>query len=297
MVKSQHKKPDRMETVRTVEALRARIKGWRKNNETIGLVPTMGALHAGHLALVRESMKLCARTVVTIFVNPSQFGADEDLVAYPRTEADDARKLATLGVDLLFAPSQDEMYPPGSATSVTVSGLTEGLCGASRPVHFGGVALVVTKLLIQALPDAAFFGEKDYQQLLVIRRLVRDLFLPVQVIGVPTVREADGLACSSRNAYLTPQERQAAPALHRILRTMAERLSNGEWGGSEAKAWGRRELEAAGFRQIDYAEICDAETLEPVATVTRPARVLAAARLGQTRLIDNWPVGPATKPA
>jgi pantoate--beta-alanine ligase len=284
-----------LETVRTVIALRSRLAEWRKSSDTVGLIPTMGALHAGHLALVRESIKLCARTVVTIFVNPSQFGANEDLAAYPRNEAEDALKLTELGVDLLFAPSEREMYPQGSATSVTVSGLTEGLCGAHRPVHFGGVALVVTKLLTQALPDAAFFGEKDYQQLLVIRRLVHDLFLPVQVIGVPTVREADGLAYSSRNAYLSPQERQTAPALHQTLQTMAERLLNGEWGGEQAKAWGRRELEAAGFSQIDYVEICDAKTLEPVATAERPVRILVAAYLGKTRLIDNWPVGPAAK--
>src|SRR5262249_38826763 len=240
----------------------------------------------GHLALVRGAQAECQRVVTTLFVNPTQFGPNEDLAAYPRDEAADRAKLAALGVDALFAPALGEMYAPNASTTVAVGGLTEHLCGPFRPGHFAGVATVVTKLLLQALPDAAYFGEKDFQQLQVIRRLARDLDIPVRIVGVPTVRDADGLALSSRNAYLSGEERRVAPQLHRILSSLAQRLA----GGAEAAsliAAARVELEQLGFCPVQYLELRDGETLVPVERVDRPARILAAAFLGGTRLIDN----------
>jgi pantoate--beta-alanine ligase len=279
-------------TCRSVSELRAGVAGWRKDGETIGLVPTMGALHEGHLALVRSAQADNRRTIVTLFVNPTQFGPSEDLNAYPRNEAADRDKLAALGVDVLFAPGVAEMYRPGAATTVTVARLTDHLCGPFRPGHFAGVATIVTKLLLQSLPDAAYFGEKDYQQLQVIRRLARDLDIPVRIVGVPTVRDADGLALSSRNAYLSPNERAAAMALPRTLSTIAERLARSPQDVAQQTAWGRDHLSAAGFTRIDYVEVCDAETLQPIAEVRGPARVFAAAWMGRTRLIDNVPIQP-----
>jgi len=258
----------------------------------IGLVPTMGAIHDGHLALVREAKRTCARAVATLFVNPRQFAPSEDLGAYPRDEAGDAAKLAGAGCDLLFAPETNKMYGPGFATAVSVAGLTAGLCGPFRPGHFEGVATIVAKLLIQAMPDAAYFGEKDYQQLLVVRRMARDLDLPVEIVGVPTVRAPDGLALSSRNAYLTPSERAVAPALHRTLAETAERLADGTTLAADEIARALIALGRAGFHKIDYVAVCDAETLAPIERVTAPARVLAAAWLGKARLIDNLPAIP-----
>jgi len=275
-----------IEIVRTVKDLRARITGWRARGEAVGLVPTMGALHEGHLSLVRLSRAAADRTCVTVFVNPRQFGPDEDFARYPRDETDDAAKAAALGAELVFAPSLDEMYPEGSVTQVSVKGLGEVLDGAFRPGFFDGVATVVTKLLIQALPDKAFFGEKDYQQLVVVRRLVRDLDLPVSIEAGPTIREPDGLALSSRNAYLTSDERPIAPSLYRTIRAVAERVAQGAEPDDEAGR-GAALLEAAGFERVDYVAVRDAETLGPVTDRSRPARVLAAAWLGQTRLIDN----------
>ncbi|MCU0838294.1 MAG: pantoate--beta-alanine ligase, partial [Rhodospirillales bacterium] len=211
--------------VRTVDALRAQVRLWREAGETVGLVPTMGALHAGHLALVERALAYTTRVCVSLFVNPTQFGPNEDLDRYPRDEAGDLAKLAAVGAHLVFAPSAAEMYPPGALTRVTVPGLGDELEGAFRPGFFTGVATVVTKLLIQALPDVALFGEKDYQQLLVVRRLTRDLDLPVRIEAGRTIREADGLALSSRNAYLTAAERAAAPALHRALVRLAEQVA------------------------------------------------------------------------
>jgi pantoate--beta-alanine ligase len=260
--------------------------------ERIGLVPTMGAIHDGHLALVREAKRACARTVATLFVNPRQFAPSEDLAGYPRDESGDAAKLAAAGCDLLFAPDVNEMYRPGFATTVSVSGLTAGLCGPFRPGHFEGVATIVAKLLIHAMPDAAYFGEKDYQQLLVVRRMARDLDLPVEIVGVPTVRAPDGLALSSRNAYLTPAERAVAPALHRTLAETVERLADGTTLAADEIARVLIALGRAGFQKIDYVAVCDAETLAPLVRVTAPARVLAAAWLGKARLIDNVPVVP-----
>jgi pantoate--beta-alanine ligase len=279
-----------LEVARTVADLRRHVARWRKAGARIGLVPTMGALHDGHMALVRAAQGGCDRVVVTIFVNPKQFAPHEDLGAYPRREAADLDMLRAAGVDLAFVPAAEEIYPPGFATVVRVAGLTDGLCGAHRAGHFDGVATVVTKLLLQSLPDAAYFGEKDYQQLMVVRRLVRDLDIPVRTEGVETWREPDGLALSSRNAYLSPEDRRIAPELARVLRRIAAGLARDPAAVSREAAWGIAALEAAGFA-VEYLEIRDAEALAPVtAEVTAPSRVLAAVRLGRTRLIDNMPI-------
>jgi len=279
-----------LEFVRDVASLRAKVREWRRQDETVGLIPTMGALHDGHLALVKAALDSCDHAVTTIFVNPTQFAPNEDFEAYPRDEADDLSKLQALSADVAFVPPVEEMYADGFSTSVAVSGLAEGLCGATRPHFFGGVATVVSKLLLQAMPDKAFFGEKDYQQLQVVTRMARDLDIPVEIVGVPTVREADGLALSSRNWYLSPEERTSAPALYKVLCDIAAKLSAGQTSAA-AIAEGRTVLEAAGFGPIDYIEVCDASSLEPLETADRPARVLAAAHLGRTRLIDNVAVG------
>jgi pantoate--beta-alanine ligase len=276
--------------VRTVAALREKIAAWREADETIALVPTMGALHEGHLSLVALARTRCERTVVSLFVNPTQFGAHEDLSAYPRDEAGDAAKLAAAGADLLYAPTVREIYPDGFATQVTVRGLTDHLCGPHRPGHFEGVATVVTKLLLQSLPDAAVFGEKDWQQLQVIRRLARDLDIPVEIVGAATVRERDGMAMSSRNAYLAPEERRIAAGLNRVLSELARAVAVGEpCRAAEEKAL--RALLDGGFTSVDYVTVADAETLQPVERIgPRRARAFAAARLGRTRLIDNVPI-------
>ena len=279
------------EIVRGVADLRRVVAGWRQRGCRVGLVPTMGALHEGHLALVTAARAACDRVVVSIFVNPTQFGPQDDLARYPRREAEDLALLAGGGAHLLFAPDVAAMYPAGFTTEVRVRGpLTAGLDGAQRPGHFEGVATVVAKLMLQALPDAAFFGEKDYQQLLVVRRMCTDLDLPVQVVGVPTVREADGLARSSRNAYLSVAERAAAAALPAILQEVGRRIGADSLV-SGALAEGRAALAEAGFAPVDYLELCDATTLEPLDRLDgRPARLLVAARLGTTRLIDNLAV-------
>jgi pantoate--beta-alanine ligase len=276
-----------IDIVRSVGALRTRIGAWREAGATVGLVPTMGALHDGHIALVRHAGSLCDHVVASIFVNPTQFGPNEDFARYPRDEAADARQLVSGGCELLFAPTVDEMYPPGFSSTITVGAIAEGLCGPFRPGHFAGVATVVAKLLLQALPDIACFGEKDYQQLQVIRRMVRDLDLPVRIEGVATVREPDGLALSSRNRYLSPDERARAVAISRVLTLIAQQVSAGSRTIDAALAWGRDELAAAGFAPIDYLAICDAVDLTPLTILDRPARVFTAAWLGKTRLIDN----------
>jgi pantoate--beta-alanine ligase len=273
-------------TVRGVAGLRARVADWRRAGETIALVPTMGALHDGHGALMAAARKASDRVIVSLFVNPTQFVPGEDFTAYPRDEAADAAFLGAAGVDLLYAPTADEMYPDGFVTKVTVPDLAGVLCGVARPGHFDGVATVVVKLLAQAAPDAAFFGEKDYQQLIVIRRVADDLDLPVTIEGVATVRAPDGLAISSRNAYLRAQERAVAPALYATLVAVAGRIEDGA-DIAGACAEGRATLIAAGFTAMDYLQCVDAETLEPVTTRDRPARILAAAHLGRARLIDN----------
>lgn len=278
---------------RTVADLRLTVAGWRREGLAVGFVPTMGALHEGHVSLVRLALSRTDRVVASVFVNPTQFGPNEDLAAYPRDEAGDAARLADAGCHLLFAPSVAEMYPPGAATVVTVSGVSEPLDGQARPGHFAGVATVVAKLLNQVRPDVAVFGEKDYQQLQVIRRMAADLDLGVEILGGPTARAEDGLALSSRNAYLTEDERRRAPELAAALAEAVGSLSAGAAVAEvEARAVGR--LQAAGFGPVDYVEVRDAADLSrlgpgPVAA-GRPARILAAARLGRARLIDNMAV-------
>jgi len=278
--------------VRTVADLRKHIALWRKGEVRVGLVPTMGALHQGHMALVEAARAECDRIVASIFVNPKQFAPTEDLGSYPRREAADLEMLRSAGVDLVFIPVVDEMYPPDFATLVRVSGLTEGLCGAHRAGHFDGVTTVVTKLLIQALPDTAYFGEKDYQQLTVVRRLARDLDIPVHIAGVPTVREPDGLALSSRNVYLSAEERRIAPNLARVLRSIAAVLAQDPNAVAQEIAHGSAALQQAGFA-VEYLEIREAESLAVTSEVTASSRVFAAVRLGTTRLIDNMPIAPA----
>ncbi len=277
---------DSFPILRSVADLRAQVRAWRAQGLKVALVPTMGALHEGHMTLVRRALQLADRVVASVFVNPTQFGPNEDFAAYPRQEAQDAALLQKNGASALYAPTVSEMYPDGASTTVTVAGVSEGLCGAFRPVHFAGVATVVSKLLLQAMPDVALFGEKDYQQLQVIRRMVRDLDIPVNIEGVPTVRESDGLARSSRNAYLSAEERAIAPAIHRTLSVMAEALKKGADSAAQ-EAWGKAELLKAGFASIDYLEVRAAEGLAPLARLTVPARILVAARLGKARLIDN----------
>jgi pantoate--beta-alanine ligase len=269
--------------IRTLAPLREQIRRWRGAGATVALVPTMGALHEGHIDLVTLARARCTRVVASIFVNPAQFGPREDFTRYPRDEAGDLAKLRQAGCDAVWSPDATLMYPPGFATRITPAGVAEGLESDFRPHFFGGVATVCCKLFTQVLPDIAVFGEKDYQQLLVVRQMVRDLDLQLQIVAAPTRREADGLAMSSRNAYLSPQERAVAPILHQVLQTVARS------GGRDAKviAEGKKTLEAAGFR-VDYLEVRDAETLTPVESgAARPLRALAAAWLGKTRLIDN----------
>jgi len=286
--------PPLITTVRSVKDLRAQVAKWREAGNTIALVPTMGALHAGHLSLIGVAKGHAARVVASIFVNPAQFGPKEDFKRYPRDEVGDVEKLAEARVGLVFIPDTVEMYPPGFATKVSLPSLTQDLCGAARPAHFEGVATVVTKLLLQCAPDVAVFGEKDYQQLLVIRQLVRDLNIQVRIISAPIVREADGLALSSRNGHLSPAERTTAPLLHRVLSEAAAGLADGEVCDAVSGA-ARLKLEAKGFR-VDYVAIRDPETLAPVfGPIKGPARVMGAVHLGATRLIDNIPIAPKNR--
>jgi pantoate--beta-alanine ligase len=273
--------------------LRAAVARWRRAGDSIGIVPTMGALHEGHLELVRRARRDCTRVIATIFVNPAQFNRPDDLTSYPREEAQDAGKLQQMGIDLLFAPPVEEVYPEGFRTKVLVSELTDCLCGVTRPGHLDGVSTVVAKLLIQALPDRAYFGEKDYQQLMVVTRMARDLDIPVEIVGVETVREADGLALSSRNQLLTPENRARAAILHGVLRQLAERLEDGTTPAAPALAWGREALASAGIEKVDYLDLRSADTLRDLERADRPARLFVAAWLGEVRLIDNLPVGPA----
>ena len=275
-----------IKTVRAVAELRAVVSAWRRAGDTVGLVPTMGALHRGHISLVAAARAACTRSIATIFVNPKQFGPREDFSRYPRQEERDRALLEAAGCDLLFAPPVGEMYPAGFSTTVSLAGVTDRWEGEARPGHFAGVATVVAKLLLQAMADKAFFGEKDYQQLRSVTRMARDLDIPVEIVGCPTVREADGLALSSRNVYLTAEERKIAPALHRAIAALAAAAREGKDIGA-AVAAGSQSLLEAGFASIDYLALVDAETLEPLAKLDRPGRVLAAAKLGAVRLIDN----------
>ncbi|MFN3514739.1 MAG: pantoate--beta-alanine ligase [Phenylobacterium sp.] len=283
--------PPPLPVARTVAELRVAVAGWKRAGERVAMVPTMGALHEGHLSLVTLARTRAERVVASVFVNPTQFGPNEDFDAYPRDEQRDAALLAGAGCDLLYAPGVAEMYANGFSTTVTVSGVTEHLDGIARPGHFAGVATVVTKLLLQCGPDLAVFGEKDYQQLQVIKRLVRDLDIPVEVLGAPTARAEDGLALSSRNAYLTPPEREIAGRLNRALADAVDRLREGV-SVERVEATGRAALERAGFQKTDYFEVRHAETLERLdpGPLQAPARVLAAAIIGRTRLIDNMAV-------
>ncbi|SDU20049.1 pantoate--beta-alanine ligase [Stappia sp. ES.058] len=269
----------------TIAALRKEVEIARRDGRRIALVPTMGALHDGHLSLVRSAQERADFVMASIFVNPTQFAPNEDFDAYPRDHEADIAKLAELGIDAVFLPTVGEMYPKGFATGVTVGGPARDLESATRPHFFNGVALVVTKLLLAALPDLAIFGEKDYQQLCVIRQFVRDLNMPVEIAGAPTVREGDGLAMSSRNRYLSPQDRHKAALLPVVLRDILKALDDGTHV-PEALADGIRRLKEDGF-EVDYLELRSAETLAPVDDATAEMRLLAAARLGDTRLIDN----------
>lgn len=273
-----------MQTIRQLSDLRDAVSGFRAAGERIAFVPTMGALHAGHMALVAQAKLAGQRVVVSIFVNPKQFGPNEDLARYPRKELADSRMLAEAGVDLLWMPPVEVMYPEGHATNISVAGVSEPLDGAARPGHFDGVATVVAKLFNQVKPDVALFGEKDFQQLAVIRRMVADLDFDIEVRGVPTQRDDDGLALSSRNAYLAPTDRAAAVALPRALGVAVRGIEKGD-DPAVALATARASLEAAGF-DVDYVELVDAASLgAPVAG--QPRRLLAAARIAGTRLIDN----------
>lgn len=276
-----------MEQIEGLVGLRQRIAEWRTVGESVAFVPTMGNLHPGHIALVREAGRQAGRVVASIFVNPLQFGPSEDLAAYPRTPGRDAKMLAEAGCDLLFTPGVETMYPRGQAdqTRVLVPGISDLLCGASRPGHFVGVATVVCRLLNMVQPDLALFGEKDFQQLLVIRRMVEDLAMPVEILGIPTVREPDGLAMSSRNGYLSADERAIAPALYRTLGAAASALNEGR-RPDEVEAEALHALSAAGFRP-DYVSIRRTADLAPPAEEDRDLVVLAAAYLGRARLIDN----------
>jgi pantoate--beta-alanine ligase len=277
-----------MKIVNTIADMRALIAEWRRGGERIGLVPTMGALHEGHLSLVRETKKHCGKAVVSIFVNPAQFAPHEDFDRYPRTLDTDCAKLEG-AADLVFAPSVREMYPHGFATKIEVGGPSAGLETDYRPHFLGGVATVVAKLLLAAMPDYAIFGEKDYQQLLVIKRLNADLGLPIEIAGGAIIRESDGLAMSSRNAYLSKDERAVAGRMNLILRDTITRLKHGD-PVSVAEQFGKSALLEAGFESVDYLAVRDAETLAIISDLARPARILAAAKVGNTRLIDNMAV-------
>ncbi len=274
-----------MQTVRDLAGLRDAVAAFRAEGATIALVPTMGALHAGHMALIEAARRPGTKVIASIFVNPKQFGPNEDLARYPRREAADARLLAEHGCDLLWAPPVEVMYPEGFATNVSVTGVSDGLDGAARPGHFDGVATVVTKLFNQTRADIAYFGEKDFQQLAVIRRFVADLDMAIEIVGVPTQRDDDGLALSSRNIYLDEEQRAKAVALPRALGVAARSIARGD-DPEGALAEARAALVAAGFA-VDYVALADAETLAESPAADRPRRLLAAARMGTTRLIDN----------
>ena len=276
-----------MEIVRTVKDLRAKTRQWRNENQSISFVPTMGALHKGHISLVHNAKSIADKVVVSIFINPTQFNEKNDFSCYPKEEKKDIEMLEKAGANLVFIPTADEMYPKGFSSSVTVSGVSDCLCGGSRAGHFEGVATVVTKLLLQVLPDVAVFGEKDYQQLQVIKRLLQDLDVPVKIVGSPTMREKDGLAMSSRNARLNEKQRHAATNIYAVLNSIAIDASNG-LDIEKACEHGKKALIDSGFSYVDYLEIRDAETLEiRKKTIDKQARIFCAAQIGSVRLIDN----------
>ncbi len=277
-----------MKTIHTVNEMRALIQAARQAGKRIGFVPTMGNLHQGHIRLVEVARTECDFTVASIFVNPMQFGANEDLDAYPRTLAQDSEKLASAQCDLLFAPAVSEMYPHGmhNQTRVTVPDVSELHCGASRPGHFEGVATVVSLLFNMVQPDSAFFGEKDYQQLAVIRKMTQDLRFPIRIVGVPTVRDEDGLAKSSRNGYLSSDQRQIAPRLYQVLQEAARQLQEGESCDEAVLAKAQTSLACAGFT-LDYLNLINSHNLKPATAEDKEVTLLVAAFLGKTRLIDN----------
>lgn len=277
-----------MNTVKTIEEVRKQVRAWRREGLTVGLVPTMGYLHEGHQSLIARSVAENDRTVVSDFVNPIQFGPTEDLATYPRDLAHDAELCEKTGADLIFNPEPDEMYAPDFCTYVDMDHLTKGLCGASRPIHFRGVCTVVSKLFHIVQPDRAYFGQKDAQQLAVIRRMVRDLNMPLEIIGCPIIREADGLAKSSRNTYLSAEERQAALCLSRGLRKGKAAMDAGETDAAKVKAIITAEIEAEPLSRIDYVEIVDWNNLEPVASTEGSILTAIAVYIGKTRLIDNF---------
>lgn len=289
--------------LRTIPDLRAQVAAWKGAGLSVGFVPTMGALHEGHLSLVHRSNELADRTLVSIFVNPIQFDRADDFARYPRTEPEDVARLeAAKGCDAVFSPSVEEMFPDGKppegtfATQVSVERLSDRLCGLHRPGHFSGMSTLVMKLLMTAMPDVAVFGEKDYQQLQIIRRMVRDLDVPVRIEGGATVREPDGLAMSSRNTYLSPQERAQAPRLFEALNSAAVRIQKGE-AVADVLAWAEAFLVESGFRSLDYITLVAPDTLASLDVLNGPARLVAAAWLGPARLIDNIPVEPVVRGA
>lgn len=277
-----------MKVVRTKSDLRKEIKKLRKGKKKIALVPTMGALHAGHLKLIEEARKKADDVVVSIFINPTQFVADEDFDRYPRQEKKDLDMLKKAKITLAYLPRVEEMYPNGFGTKITVKKDAEILCGAMRKGHFDGVATAVTKLFLQVMPNMAFFGEKDFQQLHIIRSLAQDLFMPVQIYGAPTVRESDGLAMSSRNKYLDKEEREIAPEIFRMLSIMCQRMEDEGDDIAALIKWGKSYLKSKGIKEVEYIDVRDEETLETVEKPgKRPLRILTAARIGNARLIDN----------
>jgi pantoate--beta-alanine ligase len=287
--------------LRTIADLRSQVAAWRAEGLSVGFVPTMGALHQGHLSLVTRSNALADRTLVSIFVNPIQFDRADDYARYPRTEPDDVAKLeAAGGCDAVFSPAVEEMFPDGRppqgafATQVSVEALSNRLCGLHRPGHFTGMSTLVMKLLMTAMPDVAVFGEKDYQQLQIIRRMVRDLNVPVTIESGATVREPDGLAMSSRNTYLNPTERTVAPRLFEALTVGARRIQDGE-PVPDVLAWAEAFLVEAGFKSVDYITLVATDTLASLEVLNGPARLVAAAWLGPARLIDNIPVAPSIR--
>lgn len=277
------------EVIRTVAELRARVAAARADGKSIGLVPTMGALHHGHLSLVDVIARQCDFIVVSIFVNPTQFGEGEDFEAYPRDEQTDLEKLAPTPTSLVYAPMVSEMYPDGDTTTVSVAGISDNFEGAHRPGHFDGVATVVSKLLLQCLPDVAIFGEKDFQQLTVIRRFVKDLAMPVSIIGSPIIRESDGLAASSRNVYLDAKSRAIAGQFNCILKELIKNVQAG-MDLREAETQATTSLMDAGFDAVDYVSVVDPDTLKTLETLDRDARVLSVARLQKVRLLDNMAI-------
>ena len=277
-----------MNIVKTIEEVREQVRAWRKEGLTVGLVPTMGYLHEGHQSLIARSVAENDRTVVSDFVNPIQFGPTEDLATYPRDLAHDAELCEKTGADLIFNPEPEEMYAPDFCTYVDMDHLTKGLCGASRPIHFRGVCTVVSKLFHIVQPDRAYFGQKDAQQLAVIRRMVRDLNMPLEIIGCPIIREEDGLAKSSRNTYLSAEERQAALCLSRGLNKGKAAIEAGETDAAKVKAIITAEIEAEPLSRIDYVEIVDLNNLEPVASTEGSILTAIAVYIGKTRLIDNF---------